>query len=98
MKSCFLKLTMGCLSVLVLFSCANEQAGDGSSSGESALSPKTAERKLIEESITYAADDVVFHGYVSFDQNQQGKRPAVLVVHEWWGVNDYIRNRVKQLG
>ena len=97
MKNGFVKLTIGYLSVLFLFSCANEQAGDNASSGDSAMSGKTAERKVIEEAITYAADDIVFHGYVAFDHNQQGKRPAVLVVHEWWGLNDYIRGRVKQL-
>ncbi len=26
-----------------------------------------------------------------------GKRPVVLVVHEWWGMNDYIKRRVRDL-
>jgi dienelactone hydrolase len=81
----------------VLNSCSNNADGDGKSS-DTAASAKPAERNLTEEAVTYAADDVVFHGYVAYDQNQQGKRPAVLVVHEWWGLNDYIRKRVKQLG
>jgi dienelactone hydrolase len=32
-----------------------------------------------------------------YDAAKEGKRPAVLVVHEWWGQNDYVRNRAKQL-
>ena len=29
--------------------------------------------------------------------NKEGKRPAILVVPEWWGLNDYTRSRAKQL-
>ena len=35
--------------------------------------------------------------YVVYDENIQGKRPAVLVVHEWWGLNDYTKRRARML-
>jgi dienelactone hydrolase len=35
--------------------------------------------------------------YVFYDENIEGKRPAVLVVHEWWGLNDYIKRRARML-
>lgn len=50
-----------------------------------------------EDEVTYAADTIMSKGYVVYDENKQGKRPAVLVVHEWWGLNDYPRTRAKQL-
>ena len=50
-----------------------------------------------EEPVTYTVDGKNFNGYVTYDSNQQGKRPAVLVVHEWWGLTDYPRSRAKQL-
>lgn len=50
-----------------------------------------------EEPVTYSVDGKNFNGYVTYDSKQQGKRPAVLVVHEWWGLNDYSRSRAKQL-
>jgi len=50
-----------------------------------------------EEPVTYTEDGINFKGYVTYDANQQGIRPAVLVVHEWWGLNDYPRSRAKQL-
>jgi dienelactone hydrolase len=50
-----------------------------------------------EEEITYTADSITAKGYVVYDGNKQGKRPAILVVHEWWGLNDYPRKRAKQL-
>jgi dienelactone hydrolase len=84
-------------AILVLSSCANNEGNDKHTSADSTNKNTTAERKVTEEAVTYAANDITFHGYVAYDQNQQGKRPAVLVVHEWWGLNEYVRNRVKQL-
>ena len=34
---------------------------------------------------------------MAYDENIEGKRPAVLVVHEWWGLNDYVKMRVREL-
>ncbi|MGH2646025.1 MAG: dienelactone hydrolase family protein, partial [Ginsengibacter sp.] len=34
---------------------------------------------------------------ITYDSSQVGKRPGVLVVHEWWGLTNYSRNRAKQL-
>lgn len=53
--------------------------------------------KLREENITYVAGGVTMNGYVVYDENLKGKRPAVLVVHEWWGLNDYTKSRARQL-
>jgi dienelactone hydrolase len=36
-------------------------------------------------------------GLLAYDDVVQGKRPGVLVVHEWWGHNDYVRRRAEQL-
>jgi dienelactone hydrolase len=36
-------------------------------------------------------------GYLAYDKQIEGKRPGILVVHEWWGINDYIRKRTEQL-
>jgi len=43
------------------------------------------------------ADDIELHGYLSADSAAPAPRPGVLVVHEWWGCNDYIRGRAEQL-
>src|SRR5687767_13303665 len=54
---------------------------------------------LREESVSYpsGADTVTLHGFVAYDTASTAKRPVVLIVHEWWGLNDYIRGRAKQL-
>lgn len=63
--------------------------------------PSIKEPKLKEENITYSSpgskDSVVLDGYVVYDENLEGKRPAVLVVHEWWGLNEYVKMRAREL-
>lgn len=53
--------------------------------------------KIKEESVTYTADGVTMRGFVVYDNTKRDKRPAVLVVHEWWGLNDYAKSRARQL-
>jgi dienelactone hydrolase len=36
-------------------------------------------------------------GYLAYDSNFKHKRPAVIVIHEWWGLNDYPRKRAYML-
>lgn len=50
-----------------------------------------------EENITYSGDSVTMNGYVVYDENSDKKRPAVLVVPEWWGLNDYPKMRAREL-
>lgn len=47
--------------------------------------------------VEYSAKGVVMKGYFAYDKNIRGKRPGVLVVHEWWGLNDYARKRARML-
>lgn len=58
------------------------------------------EPKLKEENVTYSpanSDSMALNGFVVYDENIEGKRPAVLVVHEWWGMNDYTKMRAREL-
>lgn len=47
--------------------------------------------------VSYEADGTKLKGYVAYDDSVKGKRPGVLVVHEWWGLNDYARKRARML-
>jgi dienelactone hydrolase len=49
------------------------------------------------EAVEYRAGDTVLKGYLAYDDAIQGPRPGVLVVHEWWGLNDYARERARML-
>lgn len=57
----------------------------------------SAEAAVQTKKITYKHGDVECHGYLAWDDAVQGPRPGVLVVHEWWGLNDYARKRAEQL-
>lgn len=50
-----------------------------------------------EEMIEYVSDGITLKGFIAYDASIEGKRPAVLVVHEWWGLNDYTKMRARKL-
>lgn len=52
---------------------------------------------IYEEEFTYQVGDTALTGYLAYDANQEGERPGILVVHEWWGHDDYVRNRAYML-
>jgi len=47
--------------------------------------------------VTYKSGHTVMKGYLAYDENIKGKRPGILVVHEWWGHNEYTRKRARML-
>lgn len=57
--------------------------------------PAMAEIKGTE--VSYSEGGTTFKGYIATDTNKKGKRPGILVVHEWWGHNDYARKRARML-
>jgi len=44
-----------------------------------------------------AADGTQMIGYYAYDDAIEGPRPGVVVVHEWWGLNDYAKRRARDL-
>lgn len=53
--------------------------------------------KVKTEEISYQLDGVEFTGYLAWDDARKGKRPGILVVHEWWGHNDFAREQAEKL-
>lgn len=58
---------------------------------------KKAAREIETTEITYTGDGKKMIGFVAKPKDLQGTAPAVLVVHEWWGQTDYVRERAKML-
>lgn len=59
------------------------------------LSPAFAE--VVGKEVDYTDNGITMKGYIAYDDAIQGKRPGVLVVHEWWGHNAYARKRAEML-
>ncbi|MEO5365781.1 MAG: dienelactone hydrolase family protein [Magnetococcus sp. WYHC-3] len=56
-----------------------------------------AQAVLQRQEVPYEDGSTKLAGYLVWDDALAGKRPGVLVVHEWWGLNDYARSRADQL-
>jgi dienelactone hydrolase len=52
---------------------------------------------LQEKQVDYVSGDTPLKGYLVWNDAVKGKRPGVLVVHEFWGLNDYARKRARML-
>jgi dienelactone hydrolase len=61
------------------------------------LATASAQAELVRKTIDYRDGDARLQGYLVYDADIEGKRPGVLVAHEWWGLNDYARQRADQL-
>jgi dienelactone hydrolase len=57
----------------------------------------SADAKIISQAVTYDHEGTVLEGYLAYDDAFDGKLPGILVVHEWWGLNDFVRSRVDKL-
>jgi dienelactone hydrolase len=56
-----------------------------------------AHAKIVGKEISYKDGDTTMKGYIAYDDTIQGKRPGIIVVHEWWGHNAYARKRADML-
>jgi dienelactone hydrolase len=88
MKKIAIKLLFATVIISGLAACNNE---------ESKTTAETKEPRLKEENITYTSDTNSMNGFVVYDENIEGARPAILIVPEWWGLNDYAIMRAREL-
>lgn len=56
-----------------------------------------SQAEIRTEEVTYSGGGVEMKGLLAWDDSIKGKRPGILVVHEWWGHNEYPRKRAKML-
>ncbi|MEC7753294.1 MAG: dienelactone hydrolase family protein [Bacteroidota bacterium] len=84
MKS--IKTILFSLLLVVLVSC-NER----SSSGNDSVSD------MVGQEVSYSTETTEMKGYIAYNKSSKERRPGVIVVHEWWGHNEYVRSRADEL-
>ena len=52
---------------------------------------------IVTEEISYEQGETTLTGFLAYDDSITDSTPGILVVHEWWGHNDYVRDRARQL-
>lgn len=61
------------------------------------LASQNVHAAVVAEEITYREGDTEMIGYLAYDDRNMSPRPGILVVHEWWGHNEYARMRARIL-
>jgi len=56
-----------------------------------------AHAEIKTQAIEYQSEGQSYTGYLAYDDSLTGKRPGVLVVHEWWGLGDNEKRRARML-
>jgi len=62
-----------------------------------ALTLGTTQAAVQTRAVTYDDHGTKLTGHLYWDDAQAGKRPGVVVYHEWWGLNDYAKKRARML-
>lgn len=57
----------------------------------------SARAEIVTKTVEYDVGGVHCKGFVAYDDAAKIKQPGVLVVHEWWGLNEFIREKARAL-
>ncbi|HZM34407.1 MAG TPA: dienelactone hydrolase family protein [Burkholderiales bacterium] len=49
-----------------------------------------------EEPVTYKDGDTTLKGFIVYDEARKGRRPGIVVVHEWWGITQHTRDEARK--
>jgi predicted methyltransferase/dienelactone hydrolase len=92
------KPTLHLFLLLAAFGCGTTpEPAPVPSTTEGAEASAPAGPDIAGEEVTYKAGDTTLKGFLAWDRSRPGKRPGVIVVHEWWGHNEYARKRARML-
>ena len=92
LKSCFVCLAFcGWISA-----CHNASQPSDTATGQAA-DTASAPTVLKEQTVSVHTDGDTLICYLAYADTIKGKRPAVLVIPEWWGINEYTRKRARML-
>jgi dienelactone hydrolase len=91
---CVLTVVTGCSSGE---SSAGEPVPTQEPARTSGAEAPPAVTRIEGKDVVYEADGTPLKGFIAYPADATDKRPGVLVLHEWWGHNDYVRTRARKL-
>ncbi len=83
------------LTLIVAVGCAHKASPAVETTPEAAAVMEPVQ--VQSEEVNYTSGATPLKGFIAYPTNRPGKLPGVLVVHEWWGLNDYVRSRARML-
>lgn len=86
----FKRFAAGLIMLAAAASCNTENK-------EAPGTPDKPDITITEQTVEYSLDTLKMQGYLAYDSSAVEKMPIVLVVPEWWGLNDYTKSRARQL-
>ena len=88
------KLTYVCLAALLISACSTTSSTSEEATNDSEVSTGT---ESPSGETSYSSDSTTLKGYFAASEDMEGKRPGILVIHEWWGHNAHSREKADQL-
>lgn len=85
-------LTLSFPAIALLFAQCSSPAPEATTETK-----ETPAFELGTEEVAYSTESTKMAGYFAYDKASAERRPGILVVHEWWGQNDYVRKRTEML-
>lgn len=89
------RIVLGVLMLLCIITVSCKENAKETEKPQEEVQP--LEIKVKGEEVIYATDSTSLKGYIAYDENSTLKKPAILIVHEWWGHNNYVRERADML-
>ena len=81
---------------LAIISCKTE-SNDKATSKQTSTIQKEDPVSIVGKEITYETDSTLMRGYLAHNSAIDEERPGIIVVHEWWGHDDFARKKAEKL-
>lgn len=96
-KEWAMRMLRGWCAGSLLFAQSVLSAGQALAADDGTLVDRLEGPQVVTEVVTYHANGEEHVGLIARDAKAKGRRPGILLVHEWWGLNSYARKRAEQL-
>lgn len=91
------KWTVLVILAIALVGCKSEEKKDESKDENVENIQEENSIELVGSEIAYESDSTIMRGYIAHNSVLKEKRPGIIVVHEWWGHDEFAREKAEEL-